>query len=179
MLKSALKLSKFKIQNKHKNKSSTFSFLLKTGLLGLVALLFSFNGVLAQTMDAPTELPKNNVYAEATVGAILHATVNYERRFYSGEKVSWYGRLGAGAGGVIIATGGQGGLAAVTMLTGKKNSHFEFNAGALIGYDRTYNSTFGIPILKAGYRYEKPTGGLLFRANAGLFALGVGLGYSF
>ena len=59
---------------------------------------------------------------------------------YSGEKVSWYSRLGGGIGGIygeIIEwgkknTGGWGGLGAITMLIGKKII-IELNAGAFIG----------------------------------------------
>ena len=59
--------------------------------------------------------------------------LNYERQISSGEKVSWYGRLGGGWGfsyGIFAETSAWGGLGTITMLTGEKNSYFELNAGA-------------------------------------------------
>ena len=83
---------------------------------------------------------KNNIYAEAHLGLFYQVVMNYETRIYSGERISWYSRLGGGIGGIfgeIIEwkknTGGWGGLGAITMLTGKKNHHIELNAGAFIG----------------------------------------------
>ena len=73
---------------------------------------------------------KNNIYGEFHVGLFFQTVMNYEKQIYSGEKASFYGRLGGGIGGIygeIIEweknTGGWGGLGAITMLTGKKNNH--------------------------------------------------------
>ena len=43
---------------------------------------------------------------------------------------------------------GWGGLGAITMLTGKKNNHFELNAGGFLGFEDTYNYAFIFPIFK-------------------------------
>lgn len=100
-------------------------------------------------------------------------------RLYSGNKVTLYGKAGGGFGGVLLLTGGPGGLAAITMLTGKNNNHFELNGGAFIGYDNYYNDMFYLPILDLGYRYQKPEGGFLFKAKVGISGFGFGLGYAF
>ena len=122
----------------------------------------------------------NCLYAEAHLGLFTQIVINYERQIQSGKKVSWYGRLGGGYGlfidDIFWPTAGWGGLGAITMLTGKKNNHFELNAGAFIGNE---GYTFIFPIFNIGYRFQKPEGGFIFRANAGFPSLGLSIGYAF
>ena len=107
--------------------------------------------------------------------------------------MSWYGRIGGGYG-ASLADGfdgsyGFGGLCAITMITGKKNKHFEFNAGAFLGYEPTLQSAivrrdityepFLLPILNIGYRYQKTGSGFVFRANVGFPSIGFSFGYAF
>ncbi len=132
------------------------------------------------------QVTENNVYAEAHLGLFTKGVLNYERLFSSGEKVSWYGRLGGGwgfngIGGLFEARYGVGGLGAITMLTGNKNEHFELNLGAFVGYENEFynGGYFLFPILNIGYRYQKPIGGFIFRINAGFPSLGISLGYAF
>ena len=128
------------------------------------------------------DLPKNNIYAEAHLGIFYQIVMNYEMEIYSGEKASWYGRLGGGHGGLTYALDGDfgwGGLGAITMLKGKKNNHFELNAGFFLGRVKYLNSLFISPIFNVGYRYQKPDGGFIFRANAGIVSLGLSFGYAF
>ena len=127
-------------------------------------------------------LPKKNIYGELHVGLFSQGVMNYERQIFSGKTVSWYGRLGGGYGGWLepfSADYGWGGLGAITMLTGKKNNHFELNAGGFLGFEDTYNEAFIFPIFNVGYRYQKPEGGFIFRANAGIISLGLSFGYAF
>ena len=127
-------------------------------------------------------LPKKNIYGELHVGLFSQGVINYERQIFSGKTVSWYGRLGGGYGGWLepfSAEYGWGGLGAITMLTGKKNNHFELNAGGFLGFEDTYNEAFIFPIFNVGYRYQKPEGGFIFRANAGIISLGLSFGYAF
>ena len=128
------------------------------------------------------DLPKKNIYGELHVGLFSQGVINYERQIFSGKTVSWYGRLGGGYGGWLepfSADYGWGGLGAITMLTGKKNNHFELNAGGFLGFEDTYNEAFIFPIFNVGYRYQKPEGGFIFRANAGIISLGLSFGYAF
>ena len=128
------------------------------------------------------DLPKKNIYGELHVGLFSQGVMNYERQIFSGKTVSWYGRLGGGYGGWLepfSADYGWGGLGAITMLTGKKNNHFELNAGGFLGFEDTYNEAFIFPIFNVGYRYQKPEGGFIFRANAGIISLGLSFGYAF
>jgi hypothetical protein len=64
-------------------------------------------------------------------------------------------------------------------LIGKKNSHFELNLGLkYVLEEGTANSL--MPDLFAGYRYEKPSGGLILRAGIDLFTLwNIGIGFKF
>ena len=127
--------------------------------------------------------PKKNIYVEAHIGLFSEASLNYERSIYSGDKISWYGRLGGGYGAWVEWGGniGWGGLGAITMLTGKKNNHFELNAGGFLGIEAytDMEEAFIFPIFNVGYRYQKPEGGFIFRANAGIISLGLSFGYAF
>ena len=143
------------------------------------------------------QLEKNNVYAEAHVGIFTQLVMNYERQIYSGEKASWYGRLGGGYGvnysdGLFYDKLGWGGLAAISLLTGENNNHFELNTGAFLGFDNDFydgnpyvisnqvvTEKFISPIFNIGYRFQKPDGGFIFRANAGIISLGLSFGYAF
>ena len=133
------------------------------------------------------DLPKKNIYGELHVGLFSQGVMNYERQIFSGKTVSWYGRLGGGYGAWVEWGGdfGWGGLGAITMLTGKKNNHFELNAGGFLGTDGegflgiVDGEAFIFPIFNVGYRYQKPEGGFIFRANAGIISLGLSFGYAF
>ena len=103
-----------------------------------------------------------------------------------------YSRLGGGYGvwvDLFNSDYGWGGLGAITMLTGKKNNHFELNAGGFLGIEKVkgvgsyqgevFYYPFVFPIFNLGYRYQKPEGGFIFRANAGIISLGLSFGYAF
>lgn len=75
-------------------------------------------------------------------------------------------------------------------VNGGKNSHFELNAGAFFGPrgktsigfamgDSDGDSGFIFPIFNIGYRFQKPEGGFMVRANAGIVSLGMSIGYAF
>ena len=160
-----------------------------TILMLIPVLLFGKN-----EPNTKIDLPKNNVYAEAHFGLFIQGIMNYEKQIYSGEKISLYGRLGGGYGGILVWMGdfGWGGLGAITMLTGKKNNHFELNGGCFLGRNSVYlypngvyeervksYYAFPVPIFNVGYRYQKPEGGFIFRANAGIISLGLSFGYAF
>ncbi|MDX1283768.1 MAG: hypothetical protein R3182_02085 [Draconibacterium sp.] len=153
---------------------------LKVNRLLFIAILLMFfcNKAEAQSKEV-TELSKVNLYADFGFHLAGQVTANFEYQIASGEKVTWYGRAGAGAAGVVMAVGGPGVLGAVTMLTGKGNKHFEINGGAFVGKDVEQDDIFVFPLIDFGYRYQKPEGGFIFRAKAGLLGVGIGLGYAF
>ena len=138
---------------------------------------------------AKIDSAKNNLYAEFHPGIFSRLVMNYERQIYLGKKVNCYGRLGGSIVAILGAIveretlAGWGGLGAITMVTGKKNNHFELNTGALIGVHEDiigeYNDIFIFPLFNIGYRYQKPSGGFIFRLNAGIYSFGLSLGYAF
>jgi len=144
-------------------------------VISIVTIGFSAN---AQSSEKNI-LSKNSIYFDTGLIPGIHAFVNYERSIYQGERVSWFGRAGFGIGGMLLSEGGFGGLGAVTMLTGKKNSHFELNAGIFSGKDIGNSNSFALPLLDVGYRYQKPDGGFVFKAKLGILGVGIGLGYAF
>ncbi len=144
----------------------------------LTIIFFAFSNI----TKAQSELSRVNLYTQFGALPGLEANINVEMRLHSGNKVTWYGKVGGGFGfgGLAGIGGGPGGLAAITMLTGKSNNHFELNGGVFIGNDKHYNVMFYyLPILDLGYRYQKQDGGFLFKAKVGILGIGFGLGYAF
>jgi len=133
----------------------------------------------AQTNSDMISIPaKNNVYFDTGIFPGAHVLMNYERKVHESNTVSLYGRIGFGYAGMILGDGGGGVLGAATLLTGKGNSHMEFNLGIFSGKDN--NDPFILPLLDVGYRYQKPEGGLIFKVKAGVLGIfSVGLGYAF
>jgi hypothetical protein len=68
----------------------------------------------------------------------------------------------------------------VQALSGKQNHHLELGAGfGAIHYDQ-WQSLQLVPVMAAGYRYQKPNGGFLFRAGLSVpELLFISLGFSF
>lgn len=143
----------------------------------IVLCLLSF--WLNQESFAQTELSKFNFYGTLAGVPGVEALLNVEVRLHSSEKLTWYGRAGFGFAGILAATGGKGALTAITMLTGKKNHHFEMSGGAFFGKDQDYEGALVIAHFDVGYRYQKPTGGFLFKVKTGILGVGIGLGYAF
>jgi hypothetical protein len=152
-------------------------FIVRVVFIGLMSL--TFTTYLKAQITEDVKLSKVNLYADAGLHIAAQASINLEGQIYSGKKTTWYGRAGVGTAGVIFGSSGPGGLAAITMLTGKGNNHFEMNGGAFIGKGTYYRDVFVFPLLDLGYRYQKPAGGFIFRAKAGFLGIGIGLGYAF
>jgi hypothetical protein len=144
-------------------------------VITILSGLFSAN---AQSLEK-NEMSKNSIYFDTGIVPGVHAFVNYERSLYQGKKVSWYGRAGFGYGGLLLSDGGLGVLGAITMLTGKKNSHFELNTGLFSGNNIEGSNSVTLPLFDVGYRYQKPEGGFIFKAKIGVLGIGFGLGYAF
>ncbi len=150
-------------------------FLYTTVLICLLSL--SIQSTLNAQSNEDIVLSKHNVYLDTGLGPLFQASMNYEFQIHNAKTVTWYARLGAGGAGTVLGDGGPGGLAAITMLTGKKNSHFELNGGTFIGSGS--DGTFVYPLLDIGYRYQQPDGGFIFKAKLGILGIGIGLGYAF
>lgn len=149
----------------------------KMALLSIVALFYAHSAE-AQLSEKP-KFSQSSIYADVSVGIIMHAAVNLEVLLSSGKKTAWYGRMGGGIAGIAITAGGPGGLVAITMLNGTGSKHFEMNAGVYIVEDNR-NGNVVIPLINFGYRYQEPDGGLIFRSFISpLLSVGVGIGYAF
>lgn len=160
------------------SKQCLFSYNLFRIFAVFLMTLFLLFKLEAQTAEK-TELSRINLYADVGLHFAAQASINFEGRISSGKKITWYARAGLGAAGVIFGDSGPGGLAAITMLTGKGNNHFEINGGAFFGKDDYYNELFVLPLIDLGYRFQKPEGGFIFRAKAGVLGAGIGLGFAF
>ncbi|MFT4755230.1 MAG: hypothetical protein ACI85Q_002798 [Salibacteraceae bacterium] len=151
---------------------------MKKLLFGIIMATFGFLANAQSTEQ--NELSKNNIYFDTSLIPGIHAFINYERRLYHTKNITLYGRTGYGFSGFVWGNAGFGGLGALTMLTGKKNSHFELNAGLFVGEELgTENDLFSLPLLDVGYRYQKPDGGFIFKAKIGVLGVGIGLGVAF
>lgn len=146
----------------------------------LLAVIIGIIGLSANAQTSEqNEMSKNSIYFDTGLMPGIHVFVNYERSLYQGKKVSWFGRAGFGYGGILLVDGGFGGLGAITMLTGKKNSHFELNTGVFSGVNIDDSDSVTLPLFDVGYRYQKPEGGFVFKAKIGILGIGIGLGYAF
>lgn len=144
-------------------------------LISIISIIFQ-NVVVAQNTDKPKH-SNTNLYIDMGMHFAGQVSINLEKQIYSGEKITWYGRAGIGGAGVAFGETGAGVLGAITMLTGKGKNHFEMNGGAILCKNQW--TSFVLPIIDLGYRYQKPEGGFIFRAKAGFLGIGIGLGVAF
>jgi len=161
-------------------KVSRFKALKYFNVAAVMGVFFvASNNVAYAQFENQKNLSRTNLYLDIGALPIGQITINMERRFYSGKRVTWYGRAGLGAGTSLGTEGVFGALAAVTMLTGKNRNHFEMNGGMAVGYAPSGEEVVGWPVFDLGYRYQKPEGGFIFRAKLGTLGVGVSFGYSF
>jgi hypothetical protein len=144
-------------------------------LFFITPLLLLKSESLAQTNDS-SKLSNINLYVDAGFLLAGQVSLNLEKRIHAGDKVTWYARAGLCAAGVIMVDGGLGGLIAITMLSGKGKNHFELNGGVFFIDSK---ELFPLPLIDLGYRHQKPGGGFIFKAKAGILGIGIGLGYAF
>ena len=153
------------------------SFILKKTAF-IILLCLCLNTTAQTNSDMITIPTKNNVYFDTGFFPGAHIFMNYERKIYESDNISLYGRVGFGYAGMIMVSSGGGVLGAATLLTGKGNSHMEFNLGVFSSKDN--NDYFILPLLALGYRYQTPAPCLLFRVHSGVFGLfSAGLAYDF
>jgi len=144
--------------------------------IGLLLILAYQNKAKAQNTD-DIKSATQAIYVDAGLIPIvaIHALVNFEKQLIKSDKIQWLGRLGMGV--AANPDGGFGGLIGGTMLTGKRKDHLEANIGLFVGSE--VGTVFTTPLIEIGYRYQKPTGGFLFKAKLGNLGLGFGIGYAF
>jgi hypothetical protein len=122
-------------------------------------------GILLMPLDSSSSsLRTGALYLTTGVSVIVHATGNLEvvvAQKPTGFFKAYSIRLGFGFQGNL---GGEGNvfLGGVNMLTGSKNSHFEVGLGWMALIDEA-----SLPLLSAGYRFQKPGGRFVFRTGVG------------
>ena len=145
-------------------------------------MIFKFiSGVNAQDRINAMSNKKNdiNVYV-----GFFDLNANFERNIV--QSVKSYSNLRFGFGYAMFLVAGEGYYVNGTFvqLFGAKNSHLELNAGLKFMLTNSIaDATFSdqvLPDIFAGYRFEKPTGGIIFRVGLNYpTLLNIGVGYKF
>jgi hypothetical protein len=153
-------------------------FFFQTVLLTSLAFIIFSPGAKSQ------EPLKAHHNINAYVG-LIEFNINYEGAVGYSENSYSKVRVGFGYGEFLTAGEGSYINAAYVHLLGRStNSHLEINAGGKIMLTNSIDhpSFFEalVPDLYLGYRFEKPTGGLVFRVGINFpTIINVGVGYNF
>lgn len=178
--------------NYKNNNHVVFNLMKKNTNQLLILLAFVCYSTQVSGQDSLITQPKNVIYANAgTLGIWFTASANYERQLFSTDNkfyVIYYLRASAGAFATWVADGPYGSLS-IQGVFGAKKSHLEFGLGLAAFYDKSgYENEFSsanylyqgyeselskgdytniTPAVSLGYRYQKPTGGFVFRTGIG------------
>ncbi len=110
--------------------------------------------------------------------------LNYERSLHQNLKV----RIGCGYFAIGESYRFTGLQFPVTFnyLSGVKNNHFELDVGGRLSYMKGTLNKYVFPndymvslVFNLGYRYQQPTGGIIFKALVGIDGVTLGVGYAF
>ena len=115
---------------------------------------------------------------------IIEYNINYERNIFQRPKSQSNLRIGFGNGKFFTAGEGYYLNPAFVYLAGAQNSHVEFNLGVKYMLTNSIEdpdfSEVCIPDIFLGYRFEKPSGGFVFRLGLNYPTLiNIGIGYKF
>ena len=164
---------------------------MKKNILSLLfILIFVGYSAKASAQDSLKTQLKNTIYASGTLGWWFVASASYERRLFSTDNkfyANYYLRASYGGGNswnTKSSIEGPYGSLSLQGVFGPKKSHLELGLGFAALYDidgygievRSANlsnssepsrSDFTIwaPAISVGYRYQKPTGGFIFRTG--------------
>lgn len=106
--------------------------------------------------------PARHVFYAEFAGATFGASLNYEYVFYQDLNLRLLGRAGLGFSPFRISFAGVVPLG-ISALVGRKNHHLEVGLLHSTSLDKAGVSLFGVGV--AGYRFQKPDGGLFFRIS--------------
>lgn len=142
-------------------------------------LVFEFGKTIAQTDGNILKENNINIYV-----GVVEWNLNYERNVIQKPKSLSYIRAGFGHGAFLIAGEGYYINAAFVQLFGPGSSHLELNAGVKYMVSNSEsNPPFSdqvLPDIFVGYRYQKPSGGIILRYGLNYPTLiNVGIGYQF
>ncbi|MFF5381528.1 hypothetical protein [Pedobacter suwonensis] len=168
----------------------------------LTALLFLFglNAMAQESTVTTPNLRKNSIYAELLGNGGVYS-INYDRIFQLSRQVKIVARVGFSILENVLFFPLEANLLLSKSSTSK--NFFETGIGLTVlkplsgfsgqlltinGYDYNFhNNTVNTPVMiRAGFRHQKPTGGLMYRTGAllmtgdeTLLTIGIGLGYTF
>ena len=136
-------------------------------------IIFSFtHSVFSQVNEASTTIEKNTVYAEA-FGQGFCWSLNYDRLFNTEKRI-----MNSYTAGIVYVPQsiqfGDGTYYGIPLsynwLIGKKSHHLELGVGLtslLVNPNSSVKSDFYTYLTpKIGYRFQRPQGGLFFKATA-------------
>ena len=143
-------------------------------------MILAINGN-TQGVDSSLKIARNNIN---TYIGLFDANINYERNIIQRSKS--HSNLRVGFGYAMFFTAGEGTYINTSFvhLIGEKNSHLEIDLGLKYMLtnsieDAGFSDTL-IPDIFFGYRYEKPSGGFIFRFGLNYpTILNLGIGYKF
>jgi hypothetical protein len=144
----------------------------------LITFTSIFLAVCTHSQESVNPSEKVHVNNINTYISLFEYNINYERKIFQLPKSFTNLRFGFG----IINSSFDGGYyynSALVHLIGKKNSHLELNLGLKYAVQKGLSNSF-LPDIYAGYRYEKPSGLLIFRIGVNLYSLfNIGIGIKF
>lgn len=122
-----------------------------------------------------SELNRNSINGYIS---LFEYNINYERNIIQLPKSYSNLRLGFG----LFNSGVDGGYyynPSLVYVIGQKNKHLEFDLGFKYAVQKGFANSF-LPDIYGGYRYEKPSGGIIFRMGIDLYTLfNIGIGIKF
>ncbi|SDG31083.1 hypothetical protein SAMN05421827_10589 [Pedobacter terrae] len=169
-------------------------------ILTALLFLFSLKAIAQDSTLTQPHLKKNSIYAELLGNGGVYS-VNYDRIFQVSNQIKIVPRVGFSTLEDVLIFPLE-----VNLLLSKSNTSknfFETGIGLTIlkplngfsgqlltinGYDYNFdNKAVNTPVMiRAGFRHQKPTGGLMYRTGAllitgdeTLLTIGIGLGYTF
>lgn len=170
----------------------------------LVLLIFTSYCTIANEQDSIKTQPKNIIYVNAGTVIVYSAfSFNAERQLFATDKkyyINYYLKASAGGWAWWMQLGGGAyGSLSLQGVFGPKTSHLELGLGLGVLYDKQgYNYavsdanyfreplpsrgdfTTWAPAFSVGYRYQKPTGGFIYRVGAGFpDCIYISLGFAF
>ena len=151
----------------------------KSSALTIILLILNISGKAQQTENSLEARNSINAYI-----GLFELNINYERNIFQSPKSHSNLRLGFGYG--MFFTAGEGTYInpAFIHLIGEKSSHLEIDLGVKYMLtnsieDADFSDTF-ITDIFLGYRYQKPSGGFMFRFGLNYPTLiNLGVGYNF
>ncbi|MDX2414156.1 MAG: hypothetical protein QNK33_03090 [Bacteroidales bacterium] len=112
----------------------------------------------------------------------IYGSMSYDYEISKLSFRNWQKLYLSVAGGFYNTWGDEGTHFSVRAigLTGQKKGHIEAGGGFAVMMNKNEGSTSIIPAVHIGYRFQKPSGGIVFRAGFGIpEAIYLGLGYNF